>query len=91
MGQVAVGTAHSVADQLEGWKEETGVDGFNVAYAVTPGTFEEFVEHVIPILQDRGLVRREYEEGTLRKNLFGYDHLPEHHYGKKFSKLTVTK
>lgn len=91
MGQVAVGTAHSVADQLEGWKEETGVDGFNVAYAVTPGTFEEFVEHVIPILQDRGLVRREYEEGTLRKNLFGYDHLPEHHFGKKFSKLTVTK
>ncbi len=91
MGQVAVGTAHSVANQLEGWKEETGVDGFNVAYAVTPGTFEEFVEHVIPILQDRGLVRREYEEGTLRKNLFGYDHLPEHHYGKKFSKLTVTK
>ncbi|MDQ0268828.1 LLM class flavin-dependent oxidoreductase [Cytobacillus purgationiresistens] len=84
MGQVAVGTPEKVADLMEEWIVETGVDGFNIAYAVTPGTFEEFVEHVVPILQERGLVRKEYEEGTFRNNLFGYDQLPDHHIGRQY-------
>lgn len=87
MGQVEVGTPEVVADKMEQWIEETGVDGFNIAYAVTPGTFEEFVEYVIPILQERGLVRKEYDEGTLRKNLFGHDHLPENHPGYQYRNL----
>ncbi|MED0658890.1 LLM class flavin-dependent oxidoreductase [Bacillus smithii] len=84
MGKVAVGTPEKIADEMERWTDETGVDGFNIAYAVTPGTFEEFVDDVIPILQDRGLVRKEYDEGTFRKNLFGYDHLPDHHPGRQY-------
>ncbi|MBA4536580.1 LLM class flavin-dependent oxidoreductase [Bacillus aquiflavi] len=86
MGQVAVGTPEKVADLMEEWIRETGVDGFNIAYAISPGTFEEFVEYVVPILQKRGLVRTEYEQGTFRNNLFGYDYLPDHHIGRQYRK-----
>ncbi|QQZ07768.1 LLM class flavin-dependent oxidoreductase [Heyndrickxia vini] len=79
LGPVIVGSPTTVANSLEEWVEVTGVDGFNIAYAITPGTFEDFVEYVIPILQERGLVRKSYEEGTFRKNLFGNDYLNEHH------------
>jgi hypothetical protein len=34
-----------------------------------PGQFDAFVDHVVPILQERGLFRREYEGRTLRENL----------------------
>jgi len=75
-----------VADTLEQWVEEAGVDGFNIAYAITPGTFKDFVELVVPILQERGLVRTEYEGSSLRDSLFGKgNRLPSHHHGKKFS------
>lgn len=86
MGQIVVGTPEKIADTMEEWVNEIGVDGFNIAYAVTPGTFEEFVEHVIPILQERGLVRKEYEKGTFRKNLFGYDQLPDSHVARQYRK-----
>ncbi|WP_025731598.1 LLM class flavin-dependent oxidoreductase [Heyndrickxia ginsengihumi] len=86
MGPVAVGTPEKIADTMELWINEVGVDGFNIAYAVTPETFEDFVEYVIPVLQDRGLVRKEYEDGTLRNHLFGYDQLPNHHPGRQSRK-----
>lgn len=84
LGPVTVGSPEQVADDLERWVEETGVDGFNIAYAITPGTFVDFVELVVPILQERGLVRKEYEGDTLRENLFGQgNQLPPHHPGKQ--------
>ncbi|MFE4810631.1 LLM class flavin-dependent oxidoreductase [Peribacillus simplex] len=86
LGQIVVGTPEKIADTMEEWVNEIGVDGFNIAYAVTPGTFEEFVEYVIPILQERGLVRKEYEKGTFRKNLFGYDQLPDSHVARQYRK-----
>jgi hypothetical protein len=47
---------------------------------IRPDSFEEFVEHVVPVLQDRGLVQREYAPGTLREKLFGHGpHLPDRH------------
>ncbi|KAB7704713.1 NtaA/DmoA family FMN-dependent monooxygenase [Bacillus aerolatus] len=82
-GPVVVGSPEQVADSLEEWVDVTGVDGFNVAYAITPGTFEDFVEYVVPILQERGLVQKEYGEGTFRRKLFNSDHLPAHHIGKQ--------
>ncbi|MDT0147914.1 LLM class flavin-dependent oxidoreductase [Priestia aryabhattai] len=94
LGPVAVGTPVQIADEMEKWIDETDVDGFNIAYAVSPGTFEDFVEYVVPLLQERGLVRKEYESGSFRKNLFGYDQLPAHHPGRQyhhcFSKETAT-
>ena len=69
-GPVLVGAPEQIADQLEDWID-AGVDGFNLAYAVTPGSFVDFVDGVVPVLQKRGRVQQEYQEGTLREKLFG--------------------
>ena len=69
-GPVLVGAAEQIADELEAWTEH-GVDGFNIAYGVTPGSFEDFIDGVVPILQQRGRVQKEYSEGTLREKLYG--------------------
>ena len=69
-GPVLVGTPESIADQFEDWID-AGVDGFNLAYTPTPGSFVEFVDGVVPILQKRGRMQKEYRPGTLREKLFG--------------------
>ncbi|MFZ5936890.1 5,10-methylene tetrahydromethanopterin reductase [Pseudomonas putida] len=70
-GPVLVGSARTVADQLQEWVDETGVDGFNLASVVAPETFEAVVDLLVPELQARGLFKRAYEPGTLRNKLFG--------------------
>ena len=70
-GPVAVGTPEQIADEIEYWVEETGVDGFNLAYTLAPGSFEDFVELVVPVLQERGRVQKEYTEGTYREKIYG--------------------
>ncbi len=55
LGPLIVGSGEEIADTLQEWVEETDVDGFNLAYAITPGTFEDVVEHVIPVLRARGV------------------------------------
>jgi len=70
-GPVLVGSAKTVADQLQEWVEETDVDGFNLASVVLPETFEAVVDLLVPELQARGLFKRDYEDGTLRHKLFG--------------------
>lgn len=69
-GPVLVGAPEQLADMFQGWIA-AGVDGFNLAYAITPGTFEDFTEGVVPVLQRRGLMQTDYQEGTLREKLFG--------------------
>ena len=69
-GPVLVGAPEQVADELERWLP-VGVDGFNLAYAVTPGSFVDFVDGVIPVLQRRSLVQTEYAPGTLSKSSTG--------------------
>jgi long-chain alkane monooxygenase len=54
---------------LEDWIA-AGVDGFNVAYATVPGTFEDFIDGVVPVLQRRGRMQTSYRPGTLREKLF---------------------
>lgn len=71
MGDVIVGSPESVADQLETWVDEGGLDGINLAYHVSPGSFEDFVEYVVPELQKRGRYRTEYDGSTLRESLYG--------------------
>ncbi|MGJ7548642.1 LLM class flavin-dependent oxidoreductase [Pseudomonas alloputida] len=70
-GPVLVGSARTVADQLQEWVDETGVDGFNLASVVAPETFEAVVGLLVPELQARGLFKLAYEPGTLRNKLFG--------------------
>jgi long-chain alkane monooxygenase len=81
MGAIVVGSPKSVADQLQSWVEETDIDGFNLAYAVTPESFSDFVELIVPELQHRGVFKREYQSGTLREKLYGPGRarLPESH------------
>jgi len=70
-GPLLVGSAATVADELQGWVEETDVDGFNLAYAVTHETFADVVELLVPELQRRGVYKRAYQAGTLREKLGG--------------------
>jgi FMN-dependent oxidoreductase (nitrilotriacetate monooxygenase family) len=71
MGPVVVGGPQTVADEMERWVEEADIDGFNLAYAITPGTFEDLVEHVVPELRRRGRVAESYPGTTLRESLYG--------------------
>jgi alkanesulfonate monooxygenase SsuD/methylene tetrahydromethanopterin reductase-like flavin-dependent oxidoreductase (luciferase family) len=81
--QTLVGTPEQIADGLQEWKD-AGVDGINVINWVIPGSFQEFADKVLPVLRERGLAKTEYQEGTLRKKLFGHDRLPESHPGAKY-------
>ena len=86
-GQFLTGTPEQIADALEEWQQR-GVDGFNIVYSVTPGTFVDFIDGVVPVLQSRGLVQREYSPGPLRQKLFGAPKLPDRHIGASYRQLT---
>jgi FMN-dependent oxidoreductase (nitrilotriacetate monooxygenase family) len=76
-----VGTPEQIADELQVWSD-AGVDGINLMYHTTPGSFAEFVDGVTPVLQERGLQQREYAPGTLREKLTGEGpKLPSQHPG----------
>lgn len=64
-----VGSPEQIADQIERLWRDSGAFGFNLSAATKPGMIEEFVDHVVPILQKRGIVRREYSGTTLREHL----------------------
>lgn len=85
-----VGTPEQIADELEKMATEGDADGFNVIQATSPGTFVDFIDYVVPVLQDRGLFRKEYEANTLRENLFGIGnvHLPSNHPAKILTQPT---
>jgi FMN-dependent oxidoreductase (nitrilotriacetate monooxygenase family) len=88
LGPRMVGSAAEVADQMQEWIEVSDVDGFNLAYAITPGTFVDLVEHLIPELQRRGVAPTSYPPGTLRERLFGEGpRLPDRHPGASFRRL----
>lgn len=66
---MVVGSPVQVADAMETWFREGAADGFNLMPPFFPGQFDAFVDQVVPILRERGLVRRDYEGATLRDNL----------------------
>ncbi|MCU1739680.1 MULTISPECIES: LLM class flavin-dependent oxidoreductase [unclassified Pseudomonas] len=68
-GNPLIGTPADIADSFEAWFQSRACDGFNVFFPYYPGAIEGFVDQVIPLLQERGLFRREYEGRTLRENL----------------------
>lgn len=81
-----VGSPEQIADHLQTWIEQGGIDGFNLARTVAPESLRDFVDLVIPVLQERGLFKTEYAEGTLRQKLFGGDNgrLPASHPAAEF-------
>lgn len=82
-----VGTPEQIADELEAMSQQGDADGFNIIQAASPATFEDFIDHVVPVLQARGIYRKEYEASTLRENLFGKGniHLPDSHPARQVS------
>ncbi|TXI05197.1 MAG: N5,N10-methylene tetrahydromethanopterin reductase, partial [Rhizobium sp.] len=61
------------------------IDGFNLTRTVAPEGFEDFVDIVVPALQDRGLYKTSYAEGSLRRKIFDEDdRLPERHSGASY-------
>ena len=68
-GLSMVGTAKSIADEMEAWLMEEGSDGFNVMFPYLPAGLDDVVDQVVPELQRRGLFRTSYEGTTLRENL----------------------
>lgn len=64
-----VGTPEAIADKMEHWFCNEGADGFNLMPPALPDSFDDFAEQVIPILQKRGIFRREYTGNTLREHL----------------------
>ncbi|MFD6455657.1 LLM class flavin-dependent oxidoreductase, partial [Nocardia sp. NPDC060220] len=60
------GTPEQVADELQSWFDAGAADGFNIMAPYLPGGLADFVDRVVPILQERGLFRTDYESTTLR-------------------------
>ena len=63
-----MGTPEKVADLMEEWFESRATDGF-IIIANLPSYLGDFIDAVVPILQERGLFRKNYEANTLRENL----------------------
>jgi hypothetical protein len=81
-----VGGAKTVADELERWFDISGVDGFNLAHVVNPGTFEDIIQYLLPELQRRGRFRTEMEQegATAREVFLGSKRLLDDHPGSKY-------
>jgi FMN-dependent oxidoreductase (nitrilotriacetate monooxygenase family) len=68
---VIVGDGAAVADELQSWMEEGEIDGFNLTRTVVPESYEDFIAYVVPVLQERGLYKTSYADGSFRQKLFG--------------------
>lgn len=71
-GGIMVGTPTEVADEIQDYVDETGIDGFLIEPHLTPGTYDDFIDLLLPVLRARGLARSEYAGSTLREALFGH-------------------
>jgi FMN-dependent oxidoreductase (nitrilotriacetate monooxygenase family) len=80
-----VGSPEEVADRLQAWIELGDIDGFNLARTVAPESLRDFVDLVVPVLQERGHFKADYADGPLRKKLFGGNgRLPFEHPAARF-------
>jgi FMN-dependent oxidoreductase (nitrilotriacetate monooxygenase family) len=67
--QSFVGTPAQVAEQLDRFVQADASDGFILVPHLVPGGLDEFVDTVVPLLQERGVFRTAYAASTLRGNL----------------------
>jgi N-acetyl-S-(2-succino)cysteine monooxygenase len=63
------GTPEEFADLIESWVLSGAADGFTLQPTILPSGIELFTEHVVPLLQKRGLFRTSYTASTLRGHL----------------------
>ncbi|APO70463.1 nitrilotriacetate monooxygenase family protein (plasmid) [Rhizobium gallicum] len=89
---VIVGDGSLVADELISWIEEGEIDGFNLTRTVVPESYEDFIDHAVPALQERGRYKTAYSNGGLRRKLFGAgDTLPSRHIANGYRSPTQQK
>jgi alkanesulfonate monooxygenase SsuD/methylene tetrahydromethanopterin reductase-like flavin-dependent oxidoreductase (luciferase family) len=69
LGHPVVGGPKEVADHMEEYFTSPACDGFVIGASYVPGSYEDFVEFVVPELQRRGLHQKDYSGTTLRENL----------------------
>jgi FMN-dependent oxidoreductase (nitrilotriacetate monooxygenase family) len=83
---LAVGTPEQVADEIERWLDDVGIDGINLLQYHSYDTVRDFVELVVPVLRERGRLRAAYDEDeSLRDRIFGEgDRLPARHPGTRY-------
>jgi FMN-dependent oxidoreductase (nitrilotriacetate monooxygenase family) len=67
--QSFIGTPEAVATELEEFVRKDAADGFILQPVITPRGLDEFVDRVVPLLQERGAFRTEYQGTTLRSHL----------------------
>jgi FMN-dependent oxidoreductase (nitrilotriacetate monooxygenase family) len=67
--QSFIGAPATVAEQINTLVQADASDGFILVPHITPGGLDEFADTVVPILQERGVFRAEYEGTTLREHL----------------------
>jgi FMN-dependent oxidoreductase (nitrilotriacetate monooxygenase family) len=83
---LAVGTPDQVADEMERWLDEVGIDGMNLLQYHSFDTVKDFIELVVPVLRERGRLRAAYDvRESLRERIFGEgDRLPDRHPGARY-------
>ena len=64
-----IGTPRQIADEMESWFDSGACDGFNIMFPFLPQGLDDFVDLVVPELQERGIYRSEYRGETLREHL----------------------
>ncbi|KUI00232.1 monooxygenase [Mycolicibacterium acapulense] len=70
--QMVVGSPETIATRLLEF-QAAGSDGIQIMNMLMPESYDEFFDHVVPVLQDKGLMQTEYRPGTLREKIFGTD------------------
>ncbi|MEN0023909.1 MAG: NtaA/DmoA family FMN-dependent monooxygenase [Microbacterium sp.] len=82
----AIGDPQQVADIIEGWLDDDGIDGINLRQYHSFDTARDFGELVVPELRRRGRMRERYEPGeTLRERIFGEGpRLPDRHPAARY-------
>ncbi|KAL6702865.1 hypothetical protein ACN47E_000892 [Coniothyrium glycines] len=68
-GQAFVGTATTIADEMETWLKSEAADGFTITFPFVPEGLQAVTQKLVPELQRRGLFRRDYNGTTLREHL----------------------
>jgi len=86
-GPLLIGGPETIADELEEWMRISDADGFMFSNSVLPVLTTDFIEFVVPVLRERGLIdpAPSGEPVTLRQRIFGAgDRLPARHPGAAY-------
>lgn len=83
-GPVPVGSPTTVADFMEEWMTVADLDGFNIGYVTTPGSFEDVVDLLVPELRRRGIYAPAGEAGTMRERFLGQSRVRSDHVASSY-------